>query len=35
MSGWTIFQVVALLLIILAVGANAKDVMRHIKIRNM
>jgi hypothetical protein len=35
MSGWAIFWIVVLLLIVLAVAANAKDIMRYYKIRNM
>jgi hypothetical protein len=35
MSGWAIFWIVVLLLIVLAVAANAKDILRYYKIRNM
>jgi Family of unknown function (DUF6893) len=35
MSGWTIFFTVILVLIVLAVAANAKDIKRYIRIRNM
>ncbi len=35
MSGWVIFWIVVLVLIGLAIGANAKDIKRYYRIRNM
>ncbi len=35
MSGWGIFWIVVLLLIVLLIAVNAKDLMRYYRIRNM
>ncbi len=35
MHGWLIFWIVVLALIVFAIGANAKDIQRYYKIRNM
>ena len=35
MSGWAIFIILVLLLIVGAIAMNAKDIQRYYKIRNM
>lgn len=35
MSGWLIFWIVVLLLIVGAIAMNARDIQRYYKIRNM